>query len=171
LEYLLLWFRGVDLKSLAITATIPGLNRRALYAQAVPVPPLAEQERIVKLLDEADGLRQLRAQADRRTAALIPAVFHEMFGDPITNRQNLPMKELGSLCKISGGGTPSKKNPAYWTGKIPWVSPKDMGGDEIHDSEDHISQRAVEESSASLIPVGSVLVVVRSGILKHTLPV
>lgn len=48
----------------------------------IPVPPLAEQDRIVKLLDEADELRKLRAQADRRTAALLPALFHEMFGDP-----------------------------------------------------------------------------------------
>ena len=48
----------------------------------IPVPPLAEQERIVKLLDEADDLRKLRAQADRRATALIPALFYEMFGDP-----------------------------------------------------------------------------------------
>jgi len=48
----------------------------------VPVefPPLVEQERIVKLLDEGDELRKLRAQANLRTAALIPSLFHEMFG-------------------------------------------------------------------------------------------
>ena len=53
----------------------------------IPVPPLAEQERIVKLLDEADELRKLRAQADRRTADLIPSLFHEMFGDPNANQR------------------------------------------------------------------------------------
>ena len=46
----------------------------------IPVPPLAEQERLVRLLDEADELRKLRAQADRRTDALISSLFHEMFG-------------------------------------------------------------------------------------------
>lgn len=65
LRLLLLWFRRVDLKSLAITSTIPGLNLNALDSQPVPVPPLAEPERIVRLLDEADELRKLRAQADR----------------------------------------------------------------------------------------------------------
>jgi type I restriction enzyme S subunit len=45
----------------------------------VPIPPLAEQERIVKLLDEADELRKLRAQADQRADDLIPALFHKMF--------------------------------------------------------------------------------------------
>ena len=54
----------------------------------IPVPPLAEQERIVKLLDEADELRKLRARADHRTAALLPALFHEMFGDLDSNSRN-----------------------------------------------------------------------------------
>jgi type I restriction enzyme S subunit len=147
------------------------ITRDMLASIPIPVPPLAEQERIVKLLDEADELRKLRAQADQRANALIPALFHEMFGDPTTNRLNLPMKELGSLCKVVGGGTPSKQQPAYWTGKIPWVSSKDMSGDEVHDSEDHISEQAIRESATNLIPASSILVVTRSGILKHTLPV
>ena len=81
----------------------------------------------------------------------------------------VPLKELGVW---SGGGTPSKAKPEYWTnGSIPWVSPKDMKTEHITDSEDHITKAAVEESTAKLIPAGSVLVVTRSGILSHTLPV
>ncbi len=149
----------------------PNVNAKQLASLVLPVPPLAEQERIVTLLDEAAALRKLRAEANRRVANLIPALFSEMFGDPTTNSLNLPVSEFGSLCKVFGGGTPSKKQPAYWTGKIPWVSPKDMSGDEVHDSEDHISEHAVKESATNLIPTGSILVVTRSGILKHTLPV
>ena len=51
-----------------------------LLSYHIPLPPLAEQERIVKLLDESDELRRLRAQAASRTADLRPAIFHEMFG-------------------------------------------------------------------------------------------
>jgi len=50
------------------------ITKGALSSVRLTVPPLPEQERIVKLLDEADELRKLRAQADRRTAALIPAL-------------------------------------------------------------------------------------------------
>ncbi|MEW5756099.1 MAG: restriction endonuclease subunit S [Pseudomonadota bacterium] len=83
--------------------------------------------------------------------------------------QLMPLKELGDW---SGGGTPSKAKPEFWTnGKIPWVSPKDMKTECITDSEDHITNAAVEASTAKLIPAGSVLVVTRSGILSHTLPV
>jgi type I restriction enzyme S subunit len=81
----------------------------------------------------------------------------------------LPLKELGAWV---GGGTPSKAMSAYWeTGSIPWVSPKDMKTERIHDSQDHITEQAVSESTANLIPPGSVLLVTRSGILRHTLPV
>jgi type I restriction enzyme S subunit len=59
------------------------------------VPPLAEQERIVKLLDEANELRKLRAQADGRNAALLPALFNEMFGRDC----DWPVELLENLCK------------------------------------------------------------------------
>lgn len=81
----------------------------------------------------------------------------------------LPLKELGDW---SGGGTPSKAKPQYWQGgRIPWVSPKDMKTERISDSEDRITREAIAHSTASLIKAGSVLIVTRSGILRHTLPV
>ena len=81
----------------------------------------------------------------------------------------VPLKELGDW---SGGGTPSKAKPQYWQGgTIPWVSPKDMKTERISDSEDHITKEAVSHSATSLINAGSVLIVTRSGILRHTLPV
>jgi type I restriction enzyme, S subunit len=83
--------------------------------------------------------------------------------------KRVPLKELGEW---SGGGTPSKAKPEYWEkGEIPWVSPKDMKTERITDSEDHITETAIEESTAKLISAGSVLIVTRSGILSHTLPV
>jgi type I restriction enzyme S subunit len=72
----------------------------------------------------------------------------------------------------SGGGTPSKANPAYWEGgTIPWVSPKDMKTFEIVDSQDKITPEAIADSPVRLVPAGSILMVVRSGILAHTFPV
>ena len=79
---------------------------------------------------------------------------------------------LGALGVWSGGGTPSKANSAFWAnGTIPWVSPKDMKVDVIGVTEDRITQAAVVQSSTKLVPAGSVLMVMRSGILRHTFPV
>jgi type I restriction enzyme S subunit len=80
------------------------------------------------------------------------------------------LSTLADVGEWKGGGTPSKAKPAYWKGEIPWVSPKDMKSDIIRFSEDSINEIAISESSASLIPAGAILVVTRSGILRHTLP-
>jgi type I restriction enzyme, S subunit len=74
--------------------------------------------------------------------------------------------------KWSGGGTPSKRIDSYWTdGDIPWISPKDMKTLRVYDSKDKITDVAIKNSSSKLIPSGSLLFVVRSGILRRTLPV
>ncbi|MDZ7909067.1 MAG: restriction endonuclease subunit S [Gemmobacter sp.] len=76
------------------------------------------------------------------------------------------------LSGFFGGGTPSKDNEAFWTdGDIPWVSPKDMKRRFIDSAEDQITEDAVRNSATNIVPLGSVLMVVRSGILKHSLPV
>ncbi|MBI5316378.1 MAG: restriction endonuclease subunit S [Nitrospirae bacterium] len=60
--------------------TVKHLSSKQIASIEMSVPPLEEQERLVKLLDETDELRKLRAQADRRTATLIPSLFSKMFG-------------------------------------------------------------------------------------------
>jgi len=79
---------------------------------------------------------------------------------------------LGEVGVWSGGGTPDKARHEFWMdGNIPWVSPKDMKALRIYDTIDHLSNVALREISLKLYPVGSILIVVRSGILAKTLPV
>lgn len=81
-------------------------------------------------------------------------------------------ERLGNLGTWCGGGTPSKARAEFWTdGTIPWVSPKDMKRALIDSSEDQITVDAVASSSAKTVRAGSVLCVMRSGILRHTFPV
>jgi len=93
------WLCGTDLSGVAHQADLPSMKTSDLAKLQLPVPPLAEQERIVKLLDEADELRKLRAQADCYTDALIPSLFHEMFGDPDSNPKGWPVKTLEQLAE------------------------------------------------------------------------
>src|SRR5262249_17477612 len=65
----------------------------------------------------------------------------------------------------------SSTNDAFWDGDIPWVSPKDMKVAVISSTQDRITEAAVENSAAKLIPARSVLFVTRSGILAHSFPV
>jgi type I restriction enzyme S subunit len=82
------------------------------------------------------------------------------------------IEKLGNLGVWSGGGTPSKSNPKFWAGgTIPWVSPKDMKFVSIDDTQDYITESAVKGSATKILPKGSLLIVTRSGILQHSLPV
>lgn len=81
------------------------------------------------------------------------------------------LQKLKSIASFSGGGTPNRENLTYWNGDIPWVSPKDMKTERIVVAEESITERGLRSSASNLLPPGRVLMVVRSGILKHTIPV
>jgi len=104
------WLCTTDLSSVAHQADLPSMKISDLAKLQLPVPPHKEQERIVKHLDEADELRKLRAKSDRRTVELIPALFHELFGDPATNPKRWPMRRVGDLVASCIYGTSKKSN-------------------------------------------------------------
>lgn len=138
----------------------------------IEVPSLSEQDQIVKILDGIQNLIQMRNDELSALDDLIKARFVEMFGDPILNEKEWSCVMITDVCQlILGGGTPSKKCEEFFKGKIPWVTPKDMKQSIINDSIDHITEDAIVHSTTNLIPIWSVLMVIRSGILKHALPV
>lgn len=81
------------------------------------------------------------------------------------------ISKLKHFTHFVGGGTPSRDKLEFWNGDIPWVSPKDMKSERIKGAEECITEEGLLGSSSSLIAEGRVLMVVRSGILKHTIPV
>ena len=108
-------------KDALIVPLMHGMANMSLAAQDlaqvhIAFPSLDQQERIVKLLDEADALRRLRAQADARTADLIPALFDEMFGDPATNPKGYRVAPIASILATSPnyGTMIPGKNKGEW---------------------------------------------------------
>lgn len=82
--------------------------------------------------------------------------------------------KLSSIVDIVGGGTPSRSNPTYWNGTIPWVSVKDFKGKYISTSEEAITEDGLKNSSTNLIPKNSVLIPTRMALGKvgiNTIPV
>ncbi|WP_257496297.1 restriction endonuclease subunit S [Aeromonas allosaccharophila] len=77
---------------------------------------------------------------------------------------------LSELGVFFGGKTPSKMKSDYWGGDIPWVTPKDMKVDYIIESEDYVTDIAVDDG-LTLVKPNSLLFVARSGILRRKFPV
>lgn len=78
---------------------------------------------------------------------------------------------VGELGKWGGGSTPRRSEADYWNGSTPWVSPKDMKGSVIRRTQDYVTDEALTATSLTRYEPGSVMVVFRSGILRHTFPV
>ncbi len=68
-----------------------------------------------------------------------------------------PLSPLGSVCDVTIGGTPSRRNPEYFTGKNLWVSIAEMQGQTITDTKEKITDEAIAASNVKLIPKGTTL--------------
>lgn len=154
------------------------------------IPPIDEQDAIVKFLEAGERDAQKFVANKRRTVellkeqrtALINRVVTRGFdpnaplrpsgipwlGDIPTHWKLIAIRDLGT---ISGGMTPNRATAHFWGGDIPWVSPKDMKSKWIDGSLDRLQKRALDETSLKLYPPNSILFVVRGMILLHTLPV
>lgn len=150
----------------------PNISQTVIKDWVVPVPPIAEQHQIVEVLEDhlsrldaaLDDVKQAKTKAAQFKVSFLREVFS---GDSTWN--SIPIKNIG---KWTGGGTPSKANPKFWTdGTVPWLSPKDMGSMEISKTEDLITEEAISNSTVKRIAANSVVFVVRSGILERKLPV
>ena len=156
-------FKGAGLKH---------ISREYIANIEISLPEILEQNKLDSQFDLIESSITNHKKMLEKYDTLIKSRFIEMFGDPITNPKHWNTKAITELCEnIMGGGTPSKSKPEYFEGTIPWVSPKDMKSLFIFDSQDHITETAVNNSSAKKIKSDSILMVIRSGILKHTLPV
>ena len=102
------------LKSVRITSR--GYSRHFKFLREVTFPYIAEkeQQRIVALLEQADGLRRQRAEADELADGILPALFLKMFGDPATNPKGWPVTKLGEITSlVTSGLTPRGGSENY----------------------------------------------------------
>ena len=73
-------------------------------------------------------------------------------------------KQLGEVCQIIGGGTPSKSNNAFYLGDIPWATVRDMKQDLLSKTEFRITKEAVKNSATNIIKKGNVVIATRVGL-------
>jgi len=188
-------FAAPKLDKYAQGSTFRAVNKTHLENLEVEIPrEKGEQRRIADVLDTVDaairetdaviakqeqvktGLLQdlltrgLDAEGRLRDPETNPEAFQEdeKFGLFPKAWRMLPVNELGVW---GGGSTPRKSNSDFWGGAVPWVSPKDMGEPAVKRTEDHVTREALSQTNLSVYRPGSVVVVFRSGVLRHTFPV
>ena len=75
-------------------------------------------------------------------------------------------KQLGDICRLIGGGTPSKGKMEYYAGNIPWATVRDMRSEVITETECKITKEAVKSSATNVIPMGNIVIATRVGLGK-----
>jgi type I restriction enzyme, S subunit len=178
-EYLLYWFQTNKETILSIADEATHGTKRiptsALFNLPIYLPPPNEQRAIASALSDMDALLAKLDQLIAKKRDIKQAAMQEL----LTGRRRLPgfsggwtVTALRNLGAWKGGATPSMANPDFWVnGDVPWASSGDIKSTTIDATAKNITELAVESSSTTVVPTGSVVMVTRSGILRRYLPV
>ena len=165
-----------DIESLLVGGGRAKLNAETLMDIELLLPSKNEQIQIGHYLARLDHLITLhqrkyeklvnikKSMLDKmfpKNGASVPEIRFKGFTDPWEQRK------LGDVADIVGGGTPSTNNPNYWDGDIDWYAPAEIAGQIYFDSSQRkITEQGYENSSAKMLPPGTVLFTSRAGIGK-----
>ena len=155
------------------TTGLQNLQMKKLIELKLRVPQIEAQTSIATTLDEIVCDQRTLQQEIACLDSLVKSRFVEMFGNICEGMSCFDMTPINDLCtRIVGGGTPSMKHPEYYEdGTIPWLKSGDVKARVVGSGVLDITEAGLANSSARMVPEGSIIVVTRSGILKHSLPV
>lgn len=159
-EYLLYafrWFADTHAFESFITgSTINHLPQEDIRRLPIPLPPEAEQRRIVAAIEEQfsriDAAEESLLRAKKRLSLLRSAALTAAVdGD-------WPIKRLDEIAHTTSGGTPSRRRPDYFGGPIPWVKSGELRDGRVRTTEETITQLGLGESSAKIFERGTLLI-------------
>jgi len=163
------------------TATMTTIGQTDVNGVKLLTPCIEEQQKIADCLSSLDELITLQTQKHTALQAHKKGLMQQLFpaaGEPVPTLRfpefvgagEWEEKELGEITDFSSGGTPSKNNPKYWDGNIPWISASSMHNIYIDKSNQHITKYAVDKG-ASIAQKGTLLLLVRGSMLHKRIPV
>ena len=138
-------------------ATVGGISRNFIN---IPIPlPLPEvQRKIVDALDCASAFIEKRKEQIEKLDLLIKLQFIEMFGSVHKNKK-YPYLPIKAFAKVTSGGTPDRNIEEYWkNGTIRWVKTTELKHNKLVDTDEKITYKGLENSSAKIVPPGTILI-------------
>lgn len=147
------------------------ISRGNLGKIQIPLPPLAEQkkivERIQKQFAKIDEAIRLREQSLAATEALLPATLHEIFEEG--KQKGWKVSNIGDLCVVSSGGTPSKSVIKYWEGgDVPWLRSEACKDEVVEHAYKFITRDGLKHSSARMFNPRTTLIALVGATIGRT---
>jgi len=148
----------MQVNSFLAGATRQRISRSNLENITISLPPIEEQRRIAAEIERqfAAVEKAKRAAVEQLAAmrALNGAYLRELF-----EGNDWDIVRLGDVCETMSGGTPTTSNKDfYYNGTIPWLNSGELNQGIVHTAEKFITQAGLDNSSAKIVPMDSVLV-------------
>ena len=158
-RFLCYLINSMDLSGYVTGSAQPKLSQANLNAITLSLPTLVEQKRIVEYLYMLDQKIDVNRQINDNLEQQAQSYFQELFVDNASPEWTTgTISDLGT---VVGGSTPSKAKPEYYTESgIAWITPKDLSINKskfVSHGENDITELGLRNSSASLMPEGTVL--------------
>lgn len=134
----------------------------------VAIPPLSEQKKIAEILATQDRVIELKekqiAEKQSQKKYLMSVLLGDDFKKPFKlngvtiDKKKWENKKLGDICDTFSGGTPSRSHPEYFNGDIPWIKSGELNQENIYETEEFLTKKGIESSSAKMVKKGTLLI-------------
>lgn len=153
---------------ISVGSLSPTINWRDLKELEFELPDMEKQRELAEVLLSINDTMEAYKKLISATDELVKSQFLGQFGE----REGEFYCTLEECCiSVTGGSTPSMKHEDYYGGNVPFIKSGDVKDDYVSSGSLWLTQKAMDETTAKYVPAGTVVVVTRSGILKHDLPV
>ena len=149
----------------------PNLNLQQMNDFSFHHPSLSEQNKISSLLTSIDERIQTQKKIIEQLETLMRANREKLFSQKLRFKDDggnyfsdWSLTELKNVCSIIGGGTPDTQKSEFWNGNIQWFTPTEIKSNFVFKSERTISELGLKNSSAKILPKGSILLTTRATI-------
>ena len=156
IDYLCYSLMFRDVSDIVNGATRQKLTQADMRKIEIPLLPIAEQKSVVAKISIVFVLIALRKELLAKLDWLVKSRFIELFGDPKNTKNHLV--KIGEIGALTSGGTPSRAKPEYFDGDIRWYSAGELNSLYLPDSVEHISEIALQQSSAKLFNKGTLMI-------------
>lgn len=151
------------------TTGMPAVNFKNLYGLEISLPQLKEQKKIAEILSSVDAAIEKTEQVIAKTEEVKKGLMQQLLTKGIGHTEfkqtefgEIPVswevKKISQVASTMSGGTPNRKKSEYYNGDIPWVKTGELIHKYLNNSEEKITELGLNNSSAKLMPVGTVLI-------------
>jgi type I restriction enzyme S subunit len=170
--YLLKYLKS-SIEEMGSGTTFKSINRGVLENLIVLLPPLPEQQRIAYVLSAVQGARDKTQSVVEAAREMKKSLMKHLFTyGPVSLSDvgkislndtdigkipdNWKVMQIGDICQLKTGTTPSTENPRYYEGNVPFIKTSEIVNKKIEKALTHVTEKAIEDYNLKIFPPGTV---------------